>query len=141
MRVVRPCISSLIVSMMAASVVGSSAEVGSSSRRIGAFFRNARAMPMRWRWPTLDVRRVRRPGCHIRCGKRLMNSSACARRAASRISVVGRVGPAVGDVFADGGGKKKRVLEDDRDLRAQRFLRDLAHIAAIERDTTPAFGS
>ncbi len=39
MNVVRPFISSLIVSMIAASVVGSSAEVGSSSRRIGAFFK------------------------------------------------------------------------------------------------------
>ena len=51
--VVRPCISSLIVSMMAASVVGSRAEVGSSSSRMGAFFRKARAMPMRCRCPTL----------------------------------------------------------------------------------------
>jgi len=39
--------------MIAASVVGSRALVGSSSRRIGAFFKKARAMPMRWRWPTL----------------------------------------------------------------------------------------
>ena len=48
-NVVRPRINSLMVSMMAASVLGSSAEVGSSSNRIGAFFRNARAIPMRCR--------------------------------------------------------------------------------------------
>ena len=63
-----------------------------------------------------------------------MKSSACARCAASRISASVASGPAVGDVFADGGGKEKRVLQDDRDLRAQRFFRDLAHVAAIERD-------
>ena len=36
---------------MAASTSLSSAEVASSSTRIGAFFRITRAMAMRWRWP------------------------------------------------------------------------------------------
>ena len=44
-----------MVSMIAASVAGSSADVGSSSSKIGAFFKNARAMPIRWRWPTPQV--------------------------------------------------------------------------------------
>ena len=47
---------------------------------------------------------------------------------------VGRFGTAIGDVLADGSGKKQRVLQDDRDLRPERFLCDLAHIAAIECD-------
>ena len=45
---------------------------------------------------------------------------------------VGRIRPAVGDVLADGRGKKKCVLEDDRDLLAQRFFRDLTQVAPIQ---------
>ena len=51
--------------------------------------------------------------------------------------LLGRVRPAVGNVLADGGGKEKRVLQDDGDLLAQRFLCDLAQVAAIERDDDP----
>src|SRR5207245_6737360 len=57
-------------------------------------------------------------------------------RALGRINdfVVARIGPAVGNVFPNRRRKKQRVLEDDPDLRAQRFLFDLAHVAAVERD-------
>ena len=41
--------------MIARSVAGSSALVGSSSKRIGEFFRNARAMPMRLALPDAEV--------------------------------------------------------------------------------------
>ena len=52
-------------------------------------------------------------------GMRLMNSSACARRAASRISASDRFRTAIGNILAHGGGKKKRVLKHDRNLRPQ----------------------
>src|SRR5262249_11862943 len=42
-----------------------------------------------------------------------------------------RVGSAIGDVLANGGGEKERVLENDGDLCAQRFLRNLTDIAPI----------
>src|ERR1700757_1253262 len=45
---------------------------------------------------------------------------------------LGRIRPAIGDVLANGGGEKKRVLKNDRDLSAQRFLRNLSDIATIE---------
>ena len=48
---------------------------------------------------------------------------------------VGRARPSVGDVFLDRGGEEKGVLEDDGDLGAERFLRDLAQVATIQRDS------
>ena len=48
---VLPCISVSSCSWMAASISLSSAEVASSSTRIGAFFRITRASATRWRWP------------------------------------------------------------------------------------------
>ncbi len=44
----------------------------------------------------------------------------------------GRARPAVSDVLAHGGGEENGVLEDDRDLGAERFLRDLPHIAPVQ---------
>jgi hypothetical protein len=38
----------------------------------------------------------------------------------------------VRDVFANGRRKKKRVLQNDPDLLAQRFLSDLTEIASIQ---------
>ena len=49
--VVRPAISRSSAACTCASLSVSSALVASSSSRIGAFFRKARAMAMRWRWP------------------------------------------------------------------------------------------
>ena len=48
---VLPAISVLRLSWIAASTSLSSAEVASSSTRIGAFLRITRAIAMRWRWP------------------------------------------------------------------------------------------
>src|SRR5687767_14920357 len=44
---------------------------------------------------------------------------------------LGRVRPPVGNVLANGGGKEKRVLQDDRDFGAERLLGYGAKIAAI----------
>jgi hypothetical protein len=49
--VVRPAISRSSAAWTWASLSVSSALVASSSSRIGASFRKARAMAMRWRWP------------------------------------------------------------------------------------------
>src|SRR6202521_6267955 len=48
--------------------------------------------------------------------------------------LVGRIGPAIGDVLADRGRKKKRVLKHNRNLGAQRFLCDGPHVAPVECD-------
>src|SRR5438093_7434992 len=46
----------------------------------------------------------------------------------------GSIWPAIGDVFPNRGREQQRVLQHDRDLCPQRFLCDLANIAAIQRD-------
>jgi hypothetical protein len=53
--VVRPCISRSSADCTSVSLSASSAEVASSSSRIGASRRMARAMAMRWRWPPESV--------------------------------------------------------------------------------------
>ena len=63
-----------------------------------------------------------------------MNSSACACRAASRISVLARVRPAVEDVVADRAVQERGVLRDEADLAAERILRDLRDVLAVDQD-------
>src|SRR5262245_27466491 len=43
-----------------------------------------------------------------------------------------RAGSTIGDVLANGRREKQRVLQHDRDLCAQRFLRNLADVATVE---------
>src|SRR5262245_16895778 len=43
-----------------------------------------------------------------------------------------RIGSAIGNIFANGGGEKQCVLKNDSDLSAQRFLCNLADIATVE---------
>src|SRR5680860_193430 len=82
MKVVRPDISRSIASMMAASVRTSTELVGSSSTRIGAFLRKARASEMRWRSPP-DRVIPRSPTIEsYPSGSFVMNSCALAARAA-----------------------------------------------------------
>src|SRR3989449_3967716 len=45
-----------------------------------------------------------------------------------------RVGPPVRDVIADRVAEEEVLLRDDADLRAERRLRDVAQIVAVERD-------
>ena len=67
--------------------------------------------------------------------RQLPNKFICLRPARGFDNFfLGRIRPAISDVLAHGGGKKQRVLQDDRDLRAQRFFCDLANITAVERD-------
>ncbi len=66
------------------SLSASSELVASSSSRIGRSASSARAIEMRWRWPPESLtprspRSVSKP-----CGRRSMNSSACAAAHASR---------------------------------------------------------
>ena len=48
--------------------------------------------------------------------------------------LISRAGSTVSDVFLDSRGKKHGILQDHPDLCAKRFLSQLAHIAAIEKD-------
>ena len=41
---------------------------------------------------------------------------------------------AIGDIFANGSGKQERVLQDDANVRTQRFLFDVANVVFVERN-------
>ncbi len=47
--------------------------------------------------------------------------------------LVGRVGPAEGEVLAHGRREEERVLRDHADLAAQRVERHVAHVGAVDR--------
>src|SRR5690606_319449 len=47
--------------------------------------------------------------------------------------ILGGFRPAKGDVGADGVGEKRRLLQDDADLRAQRVERDVANVVIVDR--------
>ncbi|MGY3406340.1 hypothetical protein ACVWZV_002453 [Bradyrhizobium sp. GM5.1] len=84
-KVVRPFITSSRAVFTLASVTASSALVASSRIRIGGSFSSARAIDSRWRSPP-DSIRPRSPALVSKPPLRSMNSSACARSAALRIS-------------------------------------------------------
>ncbi len=85
-KVVRPFITSSSAALTLASVTASSAEVASSRIRIGGSFNSARAIDSRWRSPP-DSMRPRSPAWVSNLSlPRSMNSSACARSVATRIS-------------------------------------------------------
>ena len=136
---VRPLISPSSCSWIAASTSESSAEVASSSTRIGASLRITRASAMRWRWPpdSLTPRsptwasKPRRP---CQSSSPSMKSSACACAAARRISHVARLRPAVADVVADRAVQERGVLRHHRDLGAQALLGDLGDVLAVDQD-------
>ncbi len=48
--------------------------------------------------------------------------------------LLGGVGPAEGDVLADGGGEEGRLLQHDPDLLAQRLQRHVADVVAVDGD-------
>ena len=84
---VRPRARRSRASVISASVFASTALVGSSSTRMGAFLRKARAMDMRWRSPPESVT-PRSPTCvRYPSGRRRMKSWASAAFAASTISL------------------------------------------------------
>ena len=67
----------------------------------------------------------------------MMKSCAAAALAAAITSSIAGIGPAEGDVVADGAGEERRLLQHDADLRAQRIERDVAHVVAVDRDARP----
>ena len=48
--------------------------------------------------------------------------------------LVGRIGPAIGDVLLDRAMQQRRVLRHDADIGAQRVLRDVGDVGAVDRD-------
>ena len=84
--VVRPCISASSAACTWRSDSVSSALVASSRIRIGAFFRIARAIAMRWRCPPESLTPCSPTLVSKPCGSARMKSSACAAVAARSIS-------------------------------------------------------
>ena len=64
-------------------------------------------------------------------GDELVAPARAARRDSTSSSVAS--GRAEGDVLAHGRGEEERVLRDDRDLRAKRRERDVAHVDAVDQ--------
>ena len=67
-----------------------------------------------------------------------MKSCAPTARAAATISASRRVGTAEGDVLAHRAGEEEALLRDDPELPAQRLLRDVAQVDAVDRDASLA---
>ena len=84
--VVRPCISVRSAAWTCTSDSASSALVASSSSRIGASFRKARASETRWRSPPDSRCRPGRRACRSPPAAPMMKSCAAAARAAASIS-------------------------------------------------------
>ena len=108
-------------------------DVASSRIRIGASFRIARAIAMRWRWPP-DSRTPFSPTAVSKpCGSARMKSSACAAAAARSIASRGVLGHrAVGDVRGDRVVEQQHVLRHQRDLRAQARERQRRDVVAVD---------
>ena len=66
-----------------------------------------------------------------------MNSSAPAARAAASICSRRRLRAAEGDVLAHAAVQDERLLEQDRDVAAQRGELELAQVVAVEADRAP----
>ena len=67
-------------------------------------------------------------------GRERTNSSSDARRSALHDVLVGRAQPPIGDVFANGRSEQEHVLLHDADLAAQRGLRHVADVDAVDGD-------
>ena len=63
-----------------------------------------------------------------------MNASAPTARRGSLDLGAGGVGPAEGDVVGDRAGEEEALLRHDPELAAQRRLRDVAQVDAVDRD-------
>ena len=105
-KVVRPRINSLMVSMMAASVLGSSAEVGSSSNKnwrvLQKCTRNSDALAL------TDTQVTAAFADEVVVSLRhLLNELVRLRPSRSfNNRFLSRIGSAIGDVLANGGGEK-----------------------------------
>ena len=128
---VRPSISASSWPWIAASTSESSAEVASSSTRIGASFRITRASATRCRWPPdsftpalADMRVVAGAAVPVLQAEDELLRLGPPRRVDDHR--LGRVRPAVADVVADRAVQQRGVLRHHGDLRAQALLRDAA---------------
>ena len=63
-----------------------------------------------------------------------MNSCAPTVWAARTMSSAGRVRPPEGDVLGDGAREEEALLRHDPELVAQRRLRHVAEVVAVDRD-------
>ena len=132
--VVRPFISSSSAACTARSDSVSSALVASSRTRIGAFFKTARAMAMRWRWPP-ESETPFSPMTAVEAFRFLHDEFVGVGVARGGDDfLVGRAEPAQFDVPADGVVEQNVFLRDDGDLVAQIARGNLAQIHAADFD-------
>src|SRR5213593_1895701 len=130
---VRPSIRRSIASRMAASVLASTALVGSSRIKSGASLRKARqrdALPLsagelQAAFPDGGLVRLPQADDEVVC------PGGCRRTLDLR---GGRSGPPVGDVLADARREQHRLLEHDRELIPQIRKAILAEIDTVEQD-------
>ena len=118
----------------------SSAEVASSSTRIGAFLSSARAIASRCRWPPdsrwpalADHRLVavrQRDDELVRVGG--------ARRRLDLLRAGAPCDDSVRDVVGDRVVEQHRLLRHDADLPPQRGERHVAHVDAVDEDRARA---
>ena len=120
---VRFSISVQSASWMSISLSESSELVASSSTRIGASFRIARAIAMRWRWPPESFTPRSPTSVVVAVGQRLDELRRVRQSAARADLVVARVGTADADVLGDGAMEHRRVLRHVGDGLPQRGLR------------------
>ncbi len=132
MSVVYFCMSEWSVPMISASVSRSSALVGSSSSRTGAFFRkrprqaDALLLPAAEPHAALAHLRV------VAVGQRADELARLRRRGRGLDRRARRLRPAVGDVLQHRAGQQQRVLQHDGDISQQRLLGHVAHVETVE---------
>ncbi len=136
---VLPSISSSSWSWIAASTSESSAEVASSSTRIGASFehhaRHGDALALaagKLHAALADMGVVAAAAMPVfELDDEIVRLGAL--RGVAR-SGLGRIGPAVADVVADRAVQQRGVLRHHRDLAAQALLRHLGDVLAVDQD-------
>ncbi len=131
--VVRPCISSSSAAWISRSDSVSSAEVASSRIRIGASFRIARAIAIRWRWPPES--RIPRSPTTVSKPLRLQSDELQRvrglGRALDRLSA--RPPSSVRDVRGDRVVEQDDLLAHQRDLAPQVDEADVREVLPVEQ--------
>ena len=139
--VVRSTIKAFSAARTCSSLRVSRCEVASSSTRIGASFRKARAIAMRWRWPP-ESWTPRSPDARLQAlgqardelrQRRLLQRALDARS--------GCIRPREPDIGLQRVVEQIGVLRHQRDALAQSVERELAKVDAGETHTDPSSGS
>ncbi len=123
-----------MVSMMAASVAGSRALVGSSRRRIGAFFRKARAMPMALALADAEVAAAFADGAVEALGH--VHDEVVGLGAFGGLDdfLVGGTHAAVGDVFLSRSWRRESCPEGPCRCGCGGIFCDVADVVAVDPD-------